>query len=69
VSRFMFSCRRWDIHSTRKYYRPVEPAPMIKLLADMNSLQLRNRIESEMSFSFSPTDSIHSAAMLLKVSH
>jgi hypothetical protein len=53
----------------QKYYRPAEPAPTINLLADMNSLQLRHRIESEKPFSFSPTDGIHSAAMLLKVSY
>jgi hypothetical protein len=33
---------------------------------DAEVLQLRRRIESEKSFSFNPTDSIHSAAMLLK---
>ncbi|KAI9433252.1 hypothetical protein H4582DRAFT_2131697 [Lactarius indigo] len=33
---------------------------------DANILQLRHRFESEQSFSFGPTDDIHSVAMLLK---
>ncbi|KAI9433271.1 hypothetical protein H4582DRAFT_2101678 [Lactarius indigo] len=34
---------------------------------DADILQLRRRFESEQSFSFSPTDNIHSIAMLLKL--
>ena len=39
------------------------------LQADMHSIQLLRRIESETSFSFTSRDNIHSVAALLKVSY
>jgi hypothetical protein len=56
-------------YMTQKYGRPVECTELTNLLADMNSIQLLRRFESEKSFSFTSTDNIHSVAALLKVSY
>jgi hypothetical protein len=40
-----------------------------QLSSNVTYIQLRRRLESERSFSFSSADNIHSVAMLLKVSH
>jgi hypothetical protein len=56
-------------HLTQKYGRPVECTELTNLLADMNSIQLLHRFESEKSFSFTSTDNIHSVAALLKVNY
>jgi hypothetical protein len=53
----------------QKYKRPVECTELTNLLADMNSIQLLRRFESEESFSFSSADNIHSVAALLRVSY
>jgi hypothetical protein len=42
---------------------------MTNILADMNSIQLQRRFESEKSFSFTLTDNIHSVTALLFVSY
>jgi hypothetical protein len=56
------SIRDKDVRKASGMYRADD------LLADMNSIQLLERFESETSFSFTPTDDIHSVAALLKVS-
>lgn len=68
---FMLKCpsRRRVAYLTQKYGRPVECTVLANLLADMNSIQLLRRFESEKSFSFTSTDNIHAVTALLKVSY
>ena len=67
--RCMLKCRSQVTSLTRKYGRPVEPTVPTNILADMNSIQMLCRFESEKSFSFISTDNIHSVVALLKVSY
>jgi hypothetical protein len=53
----------------QKYGRPVECTELTNILADMNSIQLQRRFETEKSFSFTSADNIYSVAALLMVSY
>jgi hypothetical protein len=61
--------RRVLLSTMQKYGRPVECTALTNLLADMNSIQLQRRFETERSFSFTSADNIHSVTALLCVSH